>query len=63
MPVGEVMRLLVFFGFFGDFVAGMRNVLACAFDGIAGGQNGGSAAKYDKHDENHGQLAAHVKFL
>jgi hypothetical protein len=32
-------RILFVFAF-GNFVAGMRNVLACAWGGISGGQDG-----------------------
>jgi hypothetical protein len=51
--------LFVFFGFFGDFVAGLGNVLASAFDSVAGSQDGGCAAEDDEQYEGHSQFASH----
>jgi hypothetical protein len=51
--------LLVFSGFFGNFVPGFGDVLASAFDGVACGQDGRRAAENDHYNEGYGQFASH----
>ena len=53
LNLAELRILLVFVGFFGNFVPGMRNVLARAFDRVAGGQDRGRAAEDDENNEGH----------
>jgi len=50
---GYYWMLFVFSGFFGNFVAGLGNVLTRAFDGVASSQNSGRAAKDDEHNKSH----------
>jgi hypothetical protein len=50
---GYCWMLFVFSGFFGNFVAGLGNVLTRAFDGVASSQNSGRAAKDDEHNKGH----------
>jgi len=51
---GYCWALFVFLGFFGNFVTGLGNVLARAFDSVASSQNSGRAAKDDEHNKSHG---------
>jgi len=51
--------LFVFFGFLGNLVAGLGNVLAGALDSIACSQNRGSAAENYDHHEGDCQFASH----
>jgi len=49
----------MFVGFFGYFVPGLGNILASAFDGVAGSQNCGCATENDEQYESHSQFASH----
>src|SRR4051794_21843047 len=52
-------RLSMLVGFLENFMAGLGNVLARSFHGIAGRQYGRRTTEDDKHDEDHRQIATH----
>ena len=57
--VAERPPLFVFFGFFGDFVAGLRHILAGACYRIAGTEERRRAEKDDKTGESDCKVLAH----
>jgi hypothetical protein len=59
-PISEYCWVLfVLFGFLGNLVASLGNVLAGAFNRVACREDGGCAAEDNEHDECHSQFASH----